>query len=36
MPSPLAPADFEKLRALDTPTASNAIERFDVHPQVSK
>jgi len=29
MPSPLAPADFEKLRALDTPTVSNAIERFD-------
>jgi regulator of RNase E activity RraA len=30
MPSPLAPADFEKLRSLDTPTVSNAIERFDV------
>jgi 4-hydroxy-4-methyl-2-oxoglutarate aldolase len=30
MPSPLAPAEFEKLRSLDTPTVSNAIERFDV------
>ena len=30
MSSPLAPADFEKLRSLDTPTVSNAIERFDV------
>src|ERR1022692_1297523 len=30
MTSPLAPADFEKLRSLDTPTVSNAIESFEV------
>ncbi len=30
MPSPLAPADFKKLRSLDAPTVSNVIERFDV------
>jgi 4-hydroxy-4-methyl-2-oxoglutarate aldolase len=30
MTAPLAPADFEKLRSLDTPAVSNAIERFDV------
>jgi 4-hydroxy-4-methyl-2-oxoglutarate aldolase len=29
----LAPADFEKLRRLDTCTVSNAIERFDVRPR---
>jgi len=29
----LAPADFEKLRRLDTCTVSNAIERFNVRPR---
>jgi regulator of RNase E activity RraA len=29
-PQPLAPADFERLQRLDTPSVSNAIERFDV------
>lgn len=30
---PLTPADFERLTRLDTPTAANAIERFDVRPR---
>ena len=29
----LAPADFGRLRAIDTRTVSNAIERFDVRPR---
>jgi len=29
----LAPADFDRLQRLDTCTASNAIERFDVRPR---
>jgi 4-hydroxy-4-methyl-2-oxoglutarate aldolase len=33
MHKPIAPADFEKLRALDTPAVSNAIERFEVRPR---